>query len=341
MPRMTSPERWRAIGMLEAGNRVQDVARALNVHRSNIYRLANRHQATGTVRDAPRPGRPRVLTARQERYVVRSFRANPFQSASSVGRQIHGPGNGVIRPSIILQLLRRHQLYCRRPYHGHYLTPQHRAARLNWVHRHRNTNWRTVVFSDEVRFCLDQIDRRVYVYRPRGQRFAGQYVQQHNLWGGQSVMMWGAMCGNRLIGPVFFNLQPGRGGGVTALRYIAQVLRPVVVPLFARRRRYVFQQDNAPAHRAQVTQAFLQQNNVQMMDWPALSPDLNPIEQLWAFLKRRINEQPNRPHNAVALRREIQRQWNQVPQAFLDRLVNSMPNRCNLTIIAGGGHIRY
>ena len=75
---------------------------------------------------------------------------------------------------------------------------------------------------------------------------------------GPSVMMWGSKCGNRLIRPVFFSLLPDKGGGVTVLRYIAQVLRYVVVPFFARRRRYVFQRDNAPAHAARVTQAFLQ-----------------------------------------------------------------------------------
>ena len=71
MPRMTSPERLRAVDMLQAGNRVQDVARAIYVHRSSIYRLTNRYQATGTVRDAPRPGRPSGQYIRQPNRPVR------------------------------------------------------------------------------------------------------------------------------------------------------------------------------------------------------------------------------------------------------------------------------
>lgn len=103
----------------------------------------------------------------------------------------------------------------------------------------------------------------------------------------------------------------------------------------------VFQQDNAPAHRAQVTQAFLRRNNIPTIQWPAMSADLNPIEHLWSYLKNRINNLQNRPFSVAALRREIGRAWNRVPQAYLARPRNSMPNRVNLTINLAGGHIRY
>ncbi|XP_071085819.1 uncharacterized protein [Haliotis cracherodii] len=73
----------------------------------------------------------------------------------------------------------------------------------------------------------------------------------------------------------------GRGNGVTAQRYIDQVLRPQVVPFFAIHGNFQFQQDNARPHTARITQAFLQQHNINTMPWPALNPDLNPIEHLW------------------------------------------------------------
>lgn len=223
------------------------------------------------------------------------------------------------------------------------LTARHLQNRLNWTlaHRQWRQEWERVVFSDECRFVVNSIDNRVRVWRPRDQRFNNRYVLQQDAWPAQSVMLWGAFIGNRMLGPVFFDLQPGRGGGVTSQRYINQVLQPVVVPFFARRRRCLFQQDNAPAHSARATQQFLRQRNIPVMEWPAKSPDMNPIEHVWAFLKTRINRLPNRPANAAELRDELRRQWGRVPAAFKNRLVNSMPNRCQLVIQNAGGNTRY
>ena len=85
---------------------------------------------------------------------------------------------------------------------------------------------------------------------------------ERNAWGGPSIMVWGGIGLNVKLGPVTFqNLGPGRGNGVTAARYIDQVLRPHVVPHFARHQNKTFQQDNARA-----TRYFLQQNNVNVMN---------------------------------------------------------------------------
>ena len=122
---------------------------------------------------------------------------------------------------------------------------------------------------------------------------------------------------------------------------IDQVLRRHVVPHFARHQNKTFQQDNARAHTARVTGDFLQQNNVNVMNWPALSPDLNPIEHLWDEIQRRLNEEQPSPTTAVELSLVFQRVWACIPITFINRLVNSMYRRCAAVINAGGGHTRY
>ena len=155
-------------------------------------------------------------------------------------------------------------------------------------------------------------------------------------------MVWGGIGLNVKLAPVIFqNLGPGRGNGVTAARYIDQVLRPHVVPHVARHQNKTFQQDNACAHTARATRDFLQQNNVNVMNWPALSPDLNPIEHMWDEIQRRLNEEQPSPTTAAELSVAFQRVWARIPIAFINRLVNSMYRRCAAVINAGGGHIRY
>ncbi|GFS07137.1 transposable element Tcb1 transposase [Elysia marginata] len=89
-------------------------------------------------------------------------------------------------------------------------------------------------------------------------------------------------------------------------------------------RNIVFQQDNARAHTDICTQEFLEQSNVQVMPWPALSPDLNPIAHLWDYLQRRMDCQDHRPQNADDLEHSLRRHWSAIPRHFLQTLVSSM-----------------
>ena len=70
------------------------------------------------------------------------------------------------------------------------------------------------------------------------------------------------------------------------------------------------------------TRDFMQQNNVNVMNWPALSPDLNPIEHLWDEIQRRLNEEQSSLTTAAELLISFQRVWAGIPIAFLNRLVN-------------------
>ena len=81
-------------------------------------------------------------------------------------------------------------------------------------------------------------------------------------------------------------------------------------------------------------------NNIPVLPWPSLSPDMAPIEHAWDELGRRVaGGRP--PQTVAALRRTLQREWTLIPQAYFRTLVNSMRTRCQACIAANGGHTRF
>uniref|UniRef100_A0A668ACI7 Tc1-like transposase DDE domain-containing protein n=1 Tax=Myripristis murdjan TaxID=586833 RepID=A0A668ACI7_9TELE len=75
-------------------------------------------------------------------------------------------------------------------------------------------------------------------------------------------------------------------------------------------------------------------NSREGMEWPALSPDLNPIENLWDQLSRRVEARSSVPQNLNVLRAALQEEWDAMPQQTISRLVNNMRRRCQAVIDA-------
>ncbi|GMF17422.1 unnamed protein product [Phytophthora fragariaefolia] len=91
---------------------------------------------------------------------------------------------------------------------------------------------------------------------------------------------------------------------------------------------YIFQQDNPSIHTSKRTAEFFEEQEVLVMKWPARSPDLNPIENLWAILSRTVYDNGKKQYSSVSeLREAVLAAWESVDQATLATLVDSMPKR--------------
>ena len=103
--------------------------------------------------------------------------------------------------------------------------------------------------------------------------------------------------------------------------------------------RAVFQHDNDPKNTSKTTIALLKRLRVKVMDWPSISPDLNPIKDLWGILKR--NAEVCKVSNICQLRDVIMEEWKSIPVATCEALVNSMPRRVKAVLDNDGGHTKY
>ena len=132
-------------------------------------------------------------------------------------------------------------------------------------------------------------------------------------------------------------------GNVNADSY-RRVLETEMLP-YARRhfgRNFLFQHDNAPAHRARRLQDFLEEEEVGQLPWPPYSPDLDPIEHAWDALDRAIRKRDVQPTHLRELGEALIQEWNGLSQRdLLNNLVESLPRRIDAVIQARGGYTRY
>ncbi|GFY36868.1 transposable element Tcb1 transposase [Trichonephila clavipes] len=121
-------------------------------------------------------------------------------------------------------------------------------------------------------------------------------------------------------------------------RYVQNVLRPVAIPYLQRLPNAIFQQYNARPHTARISQHTLR--GVQMLPWPAYSPDLSPIEHVWDVIGRRLQTLPL-PRTNDQLWQMAEREWRSIPQNTIHTLIDSVPRRVSWCIAARGGSTSY
>ena len=335
MPRLNEAQRHQAAGMIRAGVSQNEVSRRFGVHRNTISALWRRYQQSGNTRDRRRSGRPRVTSLRQDTYIRVTLLRNRLQTVALMARSIPGLRN--ISPKAVRNRLRERNIRPRRPAIRPVLQRRHRVARLAWCRAHlryTRRDWARILFSDESRFHLDSSDGRSRVYRRVGEQYQDNCVVERRLFGGGSRLVWGGITGNARTPLVIIN------GNLTGARYRDEILPAHVVP-FVRQHAVTLQHDNARPHVARVVTDFLTQQNVNVLPWPAVSPDLPPIEHAWDEMERRLRQLPNQPVILAELSRALVRIWNGIPQAFFTNLVGSMRRQCNACITANGGHTRY
>ena len=214
------------------------------------------------------------------------------------------------------------------------LNDKHRRKRLDFAKRYRSwtsEDWKKVIFSDESRFQLFYSNGRTYVRRRKGEEFNENCVVSTVKHGGGSVMVWGCFSADGVGG--LARMTTNMDSAV-----YQDTLERHLLPMVAQSSR-IFQQDNASPHTSRSTRQWFSAHKIEVLDWPAQSPDLNPIENLWDIISRRLQSQTWRKPDEVWER--ISHIWNTMSIAITNQLIQSIPYRLQAVIEAHGGHTKY
>ncbi|CAK9803449.1 Transposable element Tc3 transposase [Anthophora quadrimaculata] len=312
-------------GMGLSNRKIADkVQRSLNVV-NHFIKLGNKYATKKST------GRPKKLCLRDKGKIFQEARKNKL-NASQIKTKLDLP-IGVRR---VQQVLRargtlRYTKRTKKPP----LTEFHKNERLKFAENHMawTEKWKTVIFSDEKKFNLDGPDGFQYYWHDlRDQK----EVKMSRNYGGGSVMIWAAIGYNGKT-PIMWFPPKANAANYQELLEIAldQYGDEIGGPNF------IFQHDNAAIHRAKTVQTWFQTVNVEVLRWPSRSPDLNPIENLWGILARRVYTNGKQYCNTMELKNCIKEAWSQIESETLHKLIDSMPKRIFEIIKNKGGSTKY
>jgi len=207
------------------------------------------------------------------------------------------------------------------------LTEKQKEQRVKWATQHKDDDWSRTVFSDET--CYQLFRNSVRRWSKDAKRELKRIPKNK-----QKIMVWGAFSvQGQLSCHSFRNIMDGP--------YYVQILQNHLIGGARRQfgRRWRFQHDNDPKHTCRVAKQFLEHHVPETIDWPANSPDLNPIENLWSVIKRRVEKR--RPKNLNELEQFLHEEWTRIDKSIIIHLVGSMKARCLAIIESEGERIAY
>ncbi|GFV82362.1 transposable element Tcb2 transposase [Trichonephila clavipes] len=214
---------------------------------------------------------------KENRRIVRQALVDPTATRSTKRADV---GVAIV-PLTISRYLAEANLKFKSPFRALPLTPEHRKLPLHWCQARsiwNVTDWQKV--SDESRFVLGTDGNRVRVWRHPGERYNSFRTVLRHTARTAGVMFWAALAyDSRSFLIVML-------GTLTGQLYVDDILRPHVGSFLNGLLGAIFMQDNAHPHTVRVAQDFLP--HFQTLRWPAIFPNLSPVEKVWDQLKRQI-----------------------------------------------------
>ena len=321
-------------GMFRSGRSPKEISDFIGYSVQTVRHWIRRCVATNNMDRQEGSGRPRITTERTDRHILIIAKSNRFMHANEIRNAV-----GCTRLSdntIIRRIKESGEFGFYRTVKKCYVSETNRLKRKAFAKKYINMPvefWRRVVFTDESPFTFRNHNRRMVIRtkEERNKAFAMTGTVKHD----KKINVWGGFCAH---GVGRFHRIVGTMDKEMFKQILVHQVRPTLWSLFPDGN-FIFQQDNDPKHTSRVCKDYVARARWEVLDWPSQSPDLNPIENLWAILDAKLRER--RPQNEEELYQTLKEGWERLDVQLLTRLVDSMPNRLRQVLENDGLPISY
>ncbi|KAG2462119.1 TCB1 transposase, partial [Polypterus senegalus] len=329
--------RDRIVSRHKSGEGYRKISAALKVLMSTVPSIIRKWKKFETTRTLPRASRLSKLSDQGRRTLAREVTKNPMVTVSELQRSSVERGEPSRRTTISAAI---HQsgLYGRVARRKSLLSKRHMAARLEFAKRHlkdSQTMRNKILWSDETKIELFGVNARRHVWRKPGTAHHQANTIPTLKHGGGSIMLWGcfSVAGTGRLVRI--------KGKMTAAMYRDILDENLLQSALDLRlgRRFIFQQDDDPKNTAKISKEWLQDNSVNVLEWPSQSPDLIPIEHLWRDLKMAVHRRF--PSNLMEFERCCKEEWAKLAKDRVAKLVASYSKRLEAVIAAKSPSTKY
>lgn len=317
----------------DKGQGYTTISKRFTVSRTAVRCIIAKYKETNSVKNKPGRGRKCKITRTLERKIVRDVRKEPRTSAKVIVADLASSGVCVSRHTVV-RALHRGGLRGYRPRRTPLLKHRHIRARLKFAREYlkkKDDFWKSVLWSDETKLELFGHRDIAYVWRRKGEAFNPVNTVPTVKHGGGSIMLWGSFAASGTGSLVRVH---GTMKKEDYLKILKENMQKSARTLRLGRR-WVFQQDNDPKHTSKIVQQYFKDTKTNVIEWPAQSPDLNPIENLWQVLKKNVHAR--KPCNLGQLEQFAMEEWAKIPQETCANLVKNYSKRL-LSVVGQKGY---
>jgi len=320
------------------GDSSRVIAKRLGCGKTAVNDIIKLFHDTCTTTPGKRPGRPPILDTPKRAQLKTLVKNNRRLGTVKIKNLWEARTEEQITTVTLRRTLKKVGLKSCIPRKKPLISEVNRKKRLEFALAHKHwkpRHWRKVLFSDET--TITQFQQNVCrVWREPEEEYDTSCLAA-TVKRSPGRMFWGCFSYQGL-GPLI----PLRSS-VTGLTH-AEVLRRYAIPTlrkFFPQNDGILQEDNARPHTSKVAAAVRESANVKTLIWPAQSPDLNPIENLWHEMKHAIRRRDPAPSSLLQLEKYVKSAWKDIPPEYYRKLIDSMPNRINAVIAAKGNSTKY